>query len=136
MGPQFTFKSIPGVGVGYGGGFGQSAFEGPPVSTSSVGRPPRSSPVNMPGAGGANVPVLIEAGSLSKFSLDNVCKWSFIDKRKQLLIFRSVNTTNGKYGKQYFFFWLFLGVAFITVLIYLCTINSITTDFPIHETDC
>ncbi|XP_042880190.1 BCAS3 microtubule associated cell migration factor-like isoform X2 [Penaeus japonicus] len=65
MGPQFTFKSIPGVGVGYGGGFGQSAFEGPPVSTSSAGRPPRSSPVNMPGAGGANVPVLIEAGSLT-----------------------------------------------------------------------
>ncbi|XP_047495407.1 BCAS3 microtubule associated cell migration factor-like isoform X2 [Penaeus chinensis] len=65
MGPQFTFKSIPGVGVGYGGGFGQSAFEGPPVTTSSVGRPPRSSPVNMPGAGGANVPVLIEAGSLT-----------------------------------------------------------------------
>ena len=28
--------------------------------------PVRSSPVNMPGAGGANLPVLIEAGSLSK----------------------------------------------------------------------
>lgn len=66
MGPQFTFKSIPGVGVGYGGGGGQGGYEGTPISGSSMDRPPRSSPVNMPGAGGANVPVLIEAGSLSK----------------------------------------------------------------------
>ncbi|XP_071529568.1 BCAS3 microtubule associated cell migration factor-like isoform X2 [Panulirus ornatus] len=65
MGPQFTFKSIPGVGVGYGGGGSQGGYEGTPISGSSVDRPPRSSPVNMPGAGGANVPVLIEAGSLT-----------------------------------------------------------------------
>ncbi|KAK8749543.1 hypothetical protein OTU49_015420 [Cherax quadricarinatus] len=65
MGPQFTFKSIPGVGSGYGGGSGQGGYEGTPISSSSMDRPPRSSPVNMPGAGGANVPVLIEAGSLT-----------------------------------------------------------------------
>ncbi|XP_042237211.1 BCAS3 microtubule associated cell migration factor-like isoform X3 [Homarus americanus] len=65
MGPQFTFKSIPGVGVGYGGGGSQGGYEGTPISGSSMDRPPRSSPVNMPGTGGANVPVLIEAGSLT-----------------------------------------------------------------------
>ena len=66
MGPQFTFKSIPGTGVGYSGSGGQGGYEGTPVPVSSSGLPPRSSPVNMPGTGGANVPVLIEAGSLSK----------------------------------------------------------------------
>ncbi|KAK7078259.1 Breast carcinoma amplified sequence 3 [Halocaridina rubra] len=66
MGPQFTFKSIPGVGSGHGGMGVQGSYEGTGITTaSSGGRPPRSSPVNMPGAGGANVPVLIEAGSLT-----------------------------------------------------------------------
>nr|XP_045610030.1 BCAS3 microtubule associated cell migration factor-like isoform X2 [Procambarus clarkii] len=64
MGPQFTFKSIPSVGSGYAGG-GQGGYEGTPISVSSLDRPPRSSPVNMPGTGGASVPVLIEAGSLT-----------------------------------------------------------------------
>ncbi|XP_066955101.1 BCAS3 microtubule associated cell migration factor-like isoform X3 [Macrobrachium rosenbergii] len=64
MGPQFSFKSIPGGGSGHGVGV-QGSYEGTPISAPSSGRPPRSSPVNMPGAGGANVPVLIEAGSLT-----------------------------------------------------------------------
>ncbi|XP_068228212.1 BCAS3 microtubule associated cell migration factor-like isoform X2 [Palaemon carinicauda] len=64
MGPQFSFKSIPGVGSSHGVGV-QGSYEGTPISAPSSGRPPRSSPVNMPGAGGANVPVLIEAGSLT-----------------------------------------------------------------------
>uniref|UniRef100_A0A0P4WED6 BCAS3 WD40 domain-containing protein n=1 Tax=Scylla olivacea TaxID=85551 RepID=A0A0P4WED6_SCYOL len=65
MGPQFTFKSIPGTGTGNSGSGGQGGYEGTPVSVSSSGLPPRSSPVNMPGTGGSNVPVLIEAGSLT-----------------------------------------------------------------------
>ncbi|XP_050727416.1 BCAS3 microtubule associated cell migration factor-like isoform X2 [Eriocheir sinensis] len=65
MGPQFTFKSIPGTGAGFGGVGVQGGYEGTPVPVCPSGLPPRSSPVNMPGTGGANVPVLIEAGSLT-----------------------------------------------------------------------
>lgn len=64
MGPQFTFKSVP-SGAGFGG-VSQAGSEGTTIPGTTVDHHPRSSPVNMPGAGGANVPVLIEAGSLSK----------------------------------------------------------------------
>ena len=65
MGPQFTFKAILQTGslAGLGGySYKESTFTDP-----SLECPVRSSPVNMPGTGGANLPVLIEAGSLSKF---------------------------------------------------------------------
>ncbi|XP_076035615.1 BCAS3 microtubule associated cell migration factor-like [Oratosquilla oratoria] len=68
MGPQFTFKTVQ-APVGSRGGDGHGGLGGTceiPLSTPpATGRPPRSSPVNMPGSGGANVPVLIEAGSLT-----------------------------------------------------------------------
>ncbi|KAK3869989.1 hypothetical protein Pcinc_024733 [Petrolisthes cinctipes] len=71
MGPQFSFKTIPGVtysttgGGGCGGGGGGGYYDTSAISAASPldHPPPRSSPVNMPGSGGANV--LIEAGSLT-----------------------------------------------------------------------
>ncbi|KAK4303663.1 hypothetical protein Pmani_024333 [Petrolisthes manimaculis] len=73
MGPQFSFKTIPGVtysttgggGCGGGGGGGGGYYDTSAISAASPldHPPPRSSPVNMPGSGGANV--LIEAGSLT-----------------------------------------------------------------------